>query len=80
MPGCAVATVEFEAAAAAQASAIGFDPALLFVPHPVQNRTAAELAAVADATVPRLLALFRLGDEEALTTVPEATAAEEGDG
>jgi len=35
--------------------ALGFDPAIVYVPHPIQNRTAAELAALADvAIVPAL--------------------------
>ena len=58
MPGVVLATVEFEPAAAAQARALGFDPALLFVPHPIQNRTPEELAVIADDAVERLLQLL----------------------
>lgn len=58
IPGCAVATVEFEPAAAAQSTAIGFKPALHFVAHPIQNRTPEELAALADAAIPKILALI----------------------
>ena len=57
-----MATVEFEPAAAAQSKAIGFSPALHFVPHPIQNRTPEELAALADAAVPKILALIRTQD------------------
>ena len=53
-----VATVEFEAAASAQARALGFDPALVFVPHPIQNRTAEELRAIADDVVAHLLSML----------------------
>ena len=53
-----MATVEFEPAAAAQAKSLGFSPALHFVPHPIQNRTEDELAALADDAVEHVLALI----------------------
>ncbi len=59
IPGCATATVEFKQAAAAQAGALGFDPAIVWTPHPIQNRTPAELAALAAAAAPEILALIR---------------------
>jgi hypothetical protein len=31
-----------------QSKALGFEPAVIFVPHPIQNRTAAELDKIAD--------------------------------
>ena len=55
MPGVFVASTEFVAAADAQAAALGFDPARVFVPHPIQDRTDAELAALADAAVDEIL-------------------------
>lgn len=58
IPGCAVATVEFEPAAAAQAQSLGFVPALHFVPHPIQNRTEDELATLADNALPHILGLI----------------------
>lgn len=58
MPGVVLATAAFESAAAAQARALGFDPAVLFVPHPIQNRTPEELEAIADDAVARLLQLL----------------------
>ncbi len=51
LPGVSVVTTEFKDAIAAQSRALGFDPAIVYVPHPVQNRTAAELAALADAAI-----------------------------
>jgi len=55
-----VATTEFIDAAAAQGEALGFDPAMVFVPHPIQDRTDDELAAMArdwrDRIVARLVA------------------------
>jgi hypothetical protein len=43
-----VATEEFIEGARAQAKSLGTDPALVFIPHPVQDRTDAELRALAD--------------------------------
>jgi len=48
IPTVGVATTEFIEAAAAQAKALGTDPALVFIPHPVQDRTDSELKALAD--------------------------------
>jgi hypothetical protein len=48
--------VAFETAAASQAEALGFSPAVHFVPHPIQNRTAAELEAIADDVVEAVVA------------------------
>ena len=59
MPGCAIATEAFKPAAAAQANALGLDPAIAWVPHPIQNRTPEELAAVADGVLADVLALIK---------------------
>jgi uncharacterized protein (DUF362 family) len=56
LPGVFVASAEFVAAAAAQARALGFDPARVFVPHPIQDRTDDELRALADAALDEVLA------------------------
>jgi hypothetical protein len=55
LPGVFVASTEFVDAADAQAAALGFDPARVFVPHPIQDRTDSELAALADAAVDEIL-------------------------
>jgi hypothetical protein len=55
LPGVFVASTEFVEAAAAQAAALGFDPARVFVAHPIQDRNDAELAALADAAVDEIL-------------------------
>jgi hypothetical protein len=54
--GVFVASTEFVAAAAAQSSALGADPAAVFVPHPIQDRTDDELRALADAAVDAIVA------------------------
>ncbi|KAA3664021.1 MAG: hypothetical protein DWQ04_07940 [Chloroflexi bacterium] len=43
-----VASTEFVEAAAAQSAALGFTPASVFVPHPIQDRTALEMQDLAD--------------------------------
>jgi len=56
MAGVFVASTEFGAASDAQAKALGFDPARVLVPHPIQDRTDEEMAALADAAVDELIA------------------------
>jgi alkanesulfonate monooxygenase SsuD/methylene tetrahydromethanopterin reductase-like flavin-dependent oxidoreductase (luciferase family) len=51
-----VASAEFVEAAAAQAAALGADPARVFVPHPIQDRTDDEMRALADSYVDQILA------------------------
>lgn len=48
IPSVGVATTEFVEAAAAQATSLAYDPALIFVPHPIQDRTDDELRQIAD--------------------------------
>jgi hypothetical protein len=50
-----IASTEFEAAAEAQASALCFEPAVVFVPHPIQDRTDEEMVALADAALEDIL-------------------------
>ena len=59
IPGCGVASEAFRQAADAQIRSLGFAAALAWVPHPIQNRSAAELAAIADATIERIVALIQ---------------------
>lgn len=58
IPTVGVATTEFIAGAAAQAKSLGTDPALVFIPHPVQDRTDAELRRLADDHFDAILALL----------------------
>jgi alkanesulfonate monooxygenase SsuD/methylene tetrahydromethanopterin reductase-like flavin-dependent oxidoreductase (luciferase family) len=65
VPGAMVATTAFEEAAAAQSRSLGFDPAIVWVPHPIQDRTDEELRAIADdALVAILSAITTRGSEE----------------
>lgn len=59
IPGCGVASEAFRQAALAQMKALGFAAGLAWVPHPIQNRTPAELAAIADAAMERILMLIQ---------------------
>lgn len=52
----AVATNQFVQAAATQAAMLGTDPDYVWVPHPVQDRTDAELQAMADKYLDEILA------------------------
>ena len=57
-----IASTEFVQAAAAQATSLGIDPAMVFVAHPIQDRTDDELRALADDAVPALLAALVASD------------------
>jgi hypothetical protein len=54
-----IATEAFKPAAAAQGKALGMDAAVAWVPHPIQNRTPAELEAIAGGVVEEVLGLIR---------------------
>jgi hypothetical protein len=54
VPGVFVMSTEFVDAAEAQSKALGMAPASVIVPHPIQNRTDAELHAMAEAVVTQL--------------------------
>ena len=54
-----VATTEFKVAAAAQSDALGYDPAVVFVQHPIQDRTHEEIRALADSAVEQILASLK---------------------
>ena len=56
VPGVFVATVEFIDGAEQQARALGAQPAAVFVAHPIQDRTDAEMLAIADGAVEKLVA------------------------
>ena len=51
-----LASTEFVDAAQAQGEAIGFQPARVFVAHPIQDRTDQEMRDLADAAVDEIVA------------------------
>lgn len=56
IPGVFVATTEFTDGAEHQARALGADPAAVYVEHPIQDRTDAEMDAIADRAFAAVLA------------------------
>ena len=56
VPMAFIASSEFVDAAAAQAEALGADPARVFVPHPIQDRTDDEMRTLADQAFAEILA------------------------
>ena len=61
VPSAFVATTEFVGAARAQGAALGFDPAVVFVAHPIQDRTDDEIRALATEAVDEILSGIRKG-------------------
>ncbi|MSR11805.1 MAG: hypothetical protein EXR84_08405 [Gammaproteobacteria bacterium] len=57
LPSGFVASREFIEAAAAQGKSLGIKPASLFVAHPIQDRTDAEMAQLARAAMQGVIAL-----------------------
>jgi len=58
IPGISVVTTGFTDAVEVQSKALGFDPAILYVPHPIQNRTADELKKIADDAAAQALKML----------------------
>jgi hypothetical protein len=55
VPSVFVATVEFTEGADSQARALGADPAAVYVEHPIQDRTDAEMLEIADGAIDRIV-------------------------
>lgn len=49
VPGVFIASDVFEDGAVRQAEALGADPAAVYIPHPIQDRSDDEMVALADA-------------------------------
>ncbi len=43
----------------AQSESLGFDPAVVYVPHPIQNRTKQEIEAIADQAFAKVMVLLK---------------------
>lgn len=59
IPGLSVVTTGFTDAVDVQSRAMGFEPAVVFTPHPIQNRTADELKKIADDVIEPVLKLLQ---------------------
>ena len=55
IPGVMIATTAFREAAVAQSASLGYEPAIVWVPHPIQNRTDEEIRTIADEAVGEIL-------------------------
>jgi len=55
VPGVYVASSEFKQAGESQARALGYDPAAVYVPHPIQDKTDDEMKAIAREAVEAIL-------------------------
>ena len=58
VPGGFIASTEFIEAATAQATSLGFDPFKVFVDHPIQDRTNAEIESLAEEAFFDILAMI----------------------
>ncbi len=54
-----ICSSDFVQAAAAQNRSLGYDPAVVFVPHPIQDRTDAEMRAIAERAWHEILRAVR---------------------
>ena len=63
MPALIVASTAFVQAAEVQSKALGYEPTIVWVPHPIQDRTDAELRALADDALDAVLAAVVRGSE-----------------
>jgi hypothetical protein len=59
IPGISVVTTGFTQAVDVQSRALGFEPAVLYVPHPIQNRTPEELKKIADDIIEPALKMLQ---------------------
>jgi hypothetical protein len=56
VPALIVASTAFVQAAEVQAKALGYEPTIVWVPHPIQDRTDTELKAIADKAFDEIVA------------------------
>ena len=61
IPGVMIATAAFQSAAAAQSAALGYEPAIVWVPHPIQNRTDMEIRVIADEAMEEIVERLTTG-------------------
>ena len=54
-----IVTTGFVEGVDAQSESLGFDPAVVYVPHPIQNRTREEIEAIADQAFAKVMALLK---------------------
>ena len=57
LPSGFIASTEFVDAAEAQGKSLGIKPASVFVPHPIQDRSDAEMAELAQTAIESIISL-----------------------
>jgi|TARA_R110001606_G_scaffold155216_3_gene297277 hypothetical protein len=60
IPGVGIASTEFIDAAKMQSKALGMEPKMVFVQHPIQDRTDDELRSLADQALDNILQALTL--------------------
>ncbi|MEP9365905.1 hypothetical protein [Xanthobacter sp. VNH20] len=55
LPGCFVVTTEFYQGAVTQMAALGYEAAIIWAPHPIQNKTPEELDQIADSLMDQII-------------------------
>ena len=61
VPGVYIASSEFRQAGESQARALGYDPAAVYVTHPIQDRTDDEMKEIAKSSVGELMKAISAG-------------------
>jgi hypothetical protein len=64
IPAGFVASTEFIDAAAAQGKSLGIKPASVFVPHPIQDRTDAEMAQLARDAIDKIVSMISINRKD----------------
>ena len=54
-----IVTTGFVDGVEAQSNSLGFEPGVVYVPHPIQNRTTAEIEAIADKAFAEVMEKLR---------------------
>lgn len=54
-----IVTTGFVDGVEAQSNSLGFEPGIVFVPHPIQNRTTAEIETIADQAFDQVMAALK---------------------
>jgi hypothetical protein len=65
LPGVIVASIGFRDAVLSQSRGLGFEPAVVYLPHPIQDRSDEEMRALAEGCVGDII--------KALTASPPET-------
>ena len=55
LPAIVISTTAFVQAADAQSKALGIEPTIVWLPHPIQDRTDEELNALADSALEEIV-------------------------